>query len=224
MSPYIHTLTLPISVNWKYSMSVCIRTLCLSLASCTVLLGQPDATPPPTKGFTVAILQGDGLVNPLPRPPASHLSIRVNDTNGVPIRNAVAVFELPAEGASASFPDGSMVKVILTNDKGEAMVDIKSNEVPGKYQPTIMVNYLGQSSLIQLNQENTFPFQAPTATGHHRLFRKGFLSKKTVLIIAGVAIATIVTIFAAHRGHTPTTPPSTSGITITPGTGTVGAH
>ena len=99
-------------------MSVCIRALCLSLASCTVLLGQPDATPPPTKGFTVAILQGDGLVNPLPRPPSSHLSIRVNDTKGVPIRNAVAVFELPAEGASASFPDGSMVKVILTNDKG----------------------------------------------------------------------------------------------------------
>jgi hypothetical protein len=205
-------------------MSAWVRTLCLSLAACAVLLGQPEATPPPTKGFTVAILQGDGLVNPLPRPPASHLSIRVNDTKGVPIRNAVAVFELPAEGASASFPDGSMVKVILTNDKGEAMVDIKSNEVPGKYQPTIMVNYLGQSSLIHLNQENTFPFQAQTATAQRRLFRRGFLSKKTALIIAGVAIATIVTIFAAHRGHIPTTPPPTSGITITPGTGTVGAH
>ena len=205
-------------------MSVCIRTLCLSLTSCAVLLGQTEVTPPPIKGFTVAILQGDGLVNPLPRPPASHLSIRVNDTKGLPISNAVAVFELPAEGASASFPDGSMVKVVLTNDNGEAVVDIKSNEVPGKYQPTIMVNYLGQSSLIRLNQENTFPFHAQTVTGHHRLFRKGFLSKKTVLIIAGVAIATIVTIFAAHRGHTPTTQPSTSGITITPGTGTVGAH
>jgi hypothetical protein len=188
-------------------MSACIRTLCLSLAAWAVLLGQPDATPPPTKGFTVAILQGDGLVNPLPRPPASHLSIRVNDTQGLPIRNAVAVFELPAEGAPATFPDGSMVKVILTNDKGEAMVDIKSNEVPGRYQPTIMVNYLGQSSLINLNQENTFPFHAQTATGHHRLFRKGFLSKKTVLIIAGVAIATIVTIFAAHRAQPSTTPP-----------------
>jgi hypothetical protein len=182
MSPCIHTLTLPIKANWKHSMSACIRALCLFLAACAVLPGQRDATPPPTKGFTVAILQGDGLANPLARPPASHLSIRVNDIKGVPIRNAVAVFELPAEGASATFPDGSMVKVILTNDKGEAKVDIKSNEVPGKYQPTIMVNY------------------------------------------PGVAIATIVTIFAAHRGQSSTTPLSTSGITITPGTGTVGAH
>jgi hypothetical protein len=104
------------------------------------------------------------------------------------------------------------------------MVDIKSNEVPGKYQSIIMVTYLGQSSLIHLNQENTFPFHAQTATGHHRLFRKGFLSKRTVLIIAGVAIATLVIIFVAHRCQTSTIPPPTSSITITPGTGTVGAH
>src|ERR1039457_5790757 len=164
MSLCIPTLVLSTSVTWKQSMSTCIRTLCLSLTSGAVLLGQTEITPTPTKGFTVAILQGDGLVNPLPRPPAAHLSIRVNETGGVPIRNAVAVFELPAEGASASFPDGSLVKVILTNDKGEAMVDIKSNEVPGKYQPTIMVNYLGQSSIVRLNQENTFPFRSEEHT------------------------------------------------------------
>ena len=205
-------------------MSVCIRTLCLSLTVCAALLGQTEVTPPPTKGFTVAILQGDGLVNPLPRPPVSHLSIRVNDAKGVPIRNAVAVFELPAEGASASFPDGSMVKVILTNDKGEAMVDIKSNEVPGKYQPTIMVNYLGQSSIVRLNQENTFLFRADAAAPSRRSTHKGgFFSKKTVLIIGAVAVASIAAVFAIHRGHT-VTPPPPSGITITPGTGTVGAH
>src|ERR1039457_2145048 len=202
MSLCIPTLVLSTSVTWKQSMSTCIRTLCLSLTSCAVLLGQTEITPPPTKGFTVAILQGDGLVNPLPRPPATHLSIRVNDTRGVPIRNAVAVFELPAEGASASFPDGSMVKVILTNDKGEAMVDIKSNEVPGKYQPTVMVNYLGQSSVIRLNQENTFLFHAEAATGRHSLLKGGFFSKKTVLIIGAAAVAGIATIFATHRGHT----------------------
>src|SRR5450759_3481167 len=200
MSPCFPTLVLSISVTWKQSMSACVRTLCLSLTSCAVLLGQIEVTPPPIKGFTVAILQGDCLVNPLPRPPASHLSIRVNDTKGLPISNAVAIFELPAEGASASFPDGSMVKVVLTNDNGEAVVDIKSNEVPGKYQPTIMVNYLGQSSVIRLNQENTFPFHAQTASPGHRLLRKGgFFSKKTFLTIAGVAIAAIVTIAATHH-------------------------
>jgi hypothetical protein len=207
-------------------MSHCTRTICLWFAACAALTAQSDsAAPAITKGFTVAILQGDGLVNPLPRPPASRLSIRVTDTKGVPIRNAVAVFELPAEGASASFPDGSMVKVILTNDKGEAMADIKSNEVPGKYQPTIMVNYLGQSSTIRLNQENTFLFRADAAPGRHLLRKPGFFSKKTVLIIGGVALAGLVgTIIATRHGQTPTTPPPSGGITITPGTGTVGAH
>ena len=208
-------------------MLKCSRTLCFALAASAALTAQQDTdTPATTKGFTVAILQGDGLVNPLPRPPASHLAIRVNDTKGVPIRNAVAVFELPAEGASASFPDGSMVKVILTNDKGEAMVDVKSNEVPGKYQPTIMVNYLGQSSTVRLNQENTFLFRADAAApGRHSIRKTGFFSKQTVLIIGGVAVAGIVgTIFATHHGQTPTTQPAPGGITITPGTGTVGAH
>jgi hypothetical protein len=207
-------------------MLKCLRTLCFALAASAALTAQQDIdTPAPTKGFTVAILQGDGLVNPLPRPPASHLSIRVNDTRGIPIRNAVAVFELPAEGASASFPDGSMVKVILTNYKGEAMVDIKSNEVPGKYQPTIMVNYLGQSSIVRLNQENTFLFREDAAAPGRRSIRKArFFSKKTLLIIGAAAVAGIATILATHRGHTPITPPPSSGITITPGTGTVGAH
>lgn len=208
-------------------MPKCLRTLYFAFALSAALNAQQDADlTAPTKGFTVAILQGDGLVNPLPRPPSSHLSIRVNDTKGLPIRNAVAVFEFPAEGASASFPDGSMVKVILTNHKGEATVDIKSNEVPGKYQPTIMVNYLGQSSIVRLNQENTFLFRADAAAPGRRSIRKaGFFSKKTVLIIGGVAVAGIVgTIFATHHTETPTTPPPPSGITITPGTGTVGAH
>ena len=157
MSPCFPNLVLPISVTWKPSMSVCIRTLCLSITACTVLSGQTEVPPPPTKGFTVAVLRGDGVLNPLPRPPITPLSIRVNDSKGTAIRNAVAIFELPEQGASATFLDGSIVKVLLTNDKGEAIVDTKSNDVPGKFQPTITINCLGQSSLVRLNQENAFP-------------------------------------------------------------------
>jgi hypothetical protein len=224
MSPCFPTVVLPISVTWKQSMPAHIRTLCLSLTACAVLLGQTEVTPPPTKGFTVTVLQGDGLLNPLPRPPGAHLSIRVADTNGQPVHNAVTVFELPDAGASASFIDGSNVKVLLTNDRGEAVADIHSNEVTGKYQATVTVNYLGQSSLVRLNQENAFPYGTPAAGGRRPLHKRGFFSRKTVLIIAAAAIAGIATIFATHRGHTPITPPPPSGITITPGTGTVGAH
>jgi hypothetical protein len=211
-------------------MPHCFRALCLCLAGCTVLAAQPEAgQSPPTKGFTVTVLQGDGVLNPLPRPPGTHLSIRVADTKGQPIQNAVAVFELPEAGASSSFADGSSVRVLLTNEKGEAVADLKSNEVPGKYQATVTVNYLGQSSLVKLNHENAFPYGTPAATGNRLIHKRGFFSKKTLLIIAGVAIGAIVAIVAHHgRGstssQTTTTLPANGGITITPGTGTVGGH
>jgi hypothetical protein len=211
-------------------MLTCIRALCLWLTAYTLACAQRDAGQlAPTKGFTVAVLQGDGLLNSLPRPSAAHVSIRVADTKGQPIRNAVAVFEFPEAGASASFPDGSVVKVVLTNDKGEATTDLKSNEVPGKYQATVTVNYLGQSSLVKLNQENAFPYGTPAAVGHRLIQKHGFFTKRTVLIIAGVAVAGAIGAIAAHHGGgsgstTTTPPPGNGGITITPGTGTVGGH
>ena len=67
--------------------------------------------------------------------------------------------------------------------------DLKSNEVPGKYQATVTVNYLGQSSLVKLNQENAFPYGTPAAVGHRLIQKHGFFTKRTVLIIAGVAVA-----------------------------------
>jgi hypothetical protein len=203
-------------------MSLCNSILCLWAAGGALFAAEPSATPPPTKGFTVTVLQGDGVLNPLPRPPATHVSIRVADAKGQPVRNAVAAFELPEAGASAAFADGSAVKVLLTNEKGEATVDTKSNEVPGKYQATVTVNYLGQSSVVKLNQENTYPY-GPPARSIRSLKPRGFLRKKTVLIVAAVA-ATAVIAIALHGGSSKTTTSPTGGITITPGTGTVGGN
>jgi hypothetical protein len=202
-------------------MQTSLRALCLWLAGCALLLAQSETgQPAPTKGFTIAVLQGDGVLNPLPRPPATHLSIRVADSKGSPIRNAVAVFEFPEAGASAIFPDGSSVKVLLTNERGEAIADVKSNEVPGKYQAVVTVNYLGQSSLVRLNQENVFPFKTPAAVRKH-----GFFTKRTALIVGGSAVVATIAVIASHRGgNQNTTTPPPSGITITPGTGTVGGH
>ena len=210
-------------------MQTCLHALGLWLTACALLFAQQDAgQSAPSKGFIIAVLHGDGVLNPLPRPPATHVSIRVADTRGLPIRNAVAIFEFPEAGASASFPDGSAVKVVLTNDKGEAVADLKSNEVPGKYQATVTVNYLGQSSLVRLNQENAFPLGTPTAVGNRLVRKHGFFTKKTVLIIAGVAVLGAIGAIAAHHGggssSSQTTTPPPGGITITPGTGTVGGH
>lgn len=204
------------------SIRLCALLGCLAFAGGT--FAQTDSAQQPlTKGFTVALLQGDGVVNTLPRPLPTHVSIRVADTKGQPIRNAVAVFEFPEAGPSATFIDGAVVKVILTNANGEATADLKSNEVPGKYEPTITVNYLGQSSVVRLHQENAFTYTAasPVRRAFFAKLSRAFSKKTLIAMAAGVAGA--VAVLTRHSSPAPA-PAGNGGITVTPGTGTVGSH
>jgi hypothetical protein len=122
------------------AMSNYIHTIGLSVAFALEAGAQSEsAQPKPPRGITVTVVQGDGVVHELPRPPLSRLSIRVADSKGQPIRDAVTVFQFPEAGASAMFSDGSVVKVLLTNANGEAVSEVKSNEVPGTYAPTVTV-------------------------------------------------------------------------------------
>jgi hypothetical protein len=200
-------------------MSTCIRRTGIRISLTIYALAQAgSAQPTPTGGFTIAILQGDGILNALPRPPLTRVSIRVANPKGQPIRDAVAVFQFPEAGASAAFPDGSVVKVLLTNTNGEAVVELKSNEVPGKFEPTVTVNYLGQSSMVKLHQENAFPYVTAMRP------KRSFLSrlKKPIGIAAAAGALGAVTALTRQGGST--TPPSNGGITITPSTGTVGGR
>jgi len=214
------------------------RTLCFFSLAAALAVAQ--TAPRPQRGLTVTVLQGDGVVHALPNPPVSHISVRVTDADGKPLQGAVAVFELPELGPSATFPDGSQVKVILTDREGAAATELQSNGVPGHFEPKVTVNYLGQTAVASLKQESAFNpdvrpdvyrralLAHPSAhdTGSHGL------SKKAVWIIVGAAAAGGVgAIFALHGGnHAPaaTTPPPSGGgsITITPGGGTVvgGGH
>jgi hypothetical protein len=179
-------------------------------------IAQPElAQPKPSRGFTVAVVQGDGIVNELPRPPLTRVSIRVADSNGQPVRDAVAVFQFPEAGASAMFSDGSVVKVLLTNANGEAVGEVKSNEVPGRYQPTVTVNYLGQSSVVKLHQANAFSYVNP------RPPKRSFLSPLKKPIFSAMTAAAVGVLVALTRG-TSTPPPGDHGITVTPGNGSVG--
>lgn len=136
---------------------------------------------------------------------------------------AVAVLEFPELGASAHFADGSQVKVALTNSQGEATFQTTANNIPGKYQPTITVNYLEQTSRLTLNQENAFPYPAAANNLVTRRRSRFTLSRKTLLLVCAGGASALVALVAT-RGHG-TSSPSTGGITITPGSGTVGgAH
>lgn len=203
----------------------------------TLAFAQPATSPKTTRGVSVSVLQGDGVVHSLPKPLASHISIRVTDTDNHPIQGAVAVFELPLDGPTATLPDEAAVKVILTDKDGAAAVSILPNDIPGHFEPKITVNYMGQTTSLSLKQENAFaPAVRPDVYRHSLLHtstsRKATsgISRKTAVILLTVVAAVATGAIVATRGGstptpTPTTPtPGGGGIVITPGPGTVGGN
>jgi len=201
------------------------RTLGFFFLAVFAALGQNFPTT--QRGLTVTILQGEGVVHALPDPAASRISIRVADGEGKPLTDAVAIFELPEVGPSATLPDGSAVKAMLTDHNGAAAIDLQSNGIPGHFEPKITVNYMGQTAITILNQENAFNADVsrrgllPDAHTSARKSHHG-LSKKTILAILGAgAVAAVVAIFTMHHKSAS---PSAGGITITPGSGTVGGN
>lgn len=206
------------------------RFLSILLATSLSGLADPGALSLKPAGLTMAVLQGNQVIHTLPNPSLSHISIRVSDGDGKPIQNAVAVFEFPELGASAAFPDGSQVKVLLTNKDGDATVEIRANTIPGQFEPKVTVNYLGQTNTISLKHENAFDPAVRPAAYHtglvHKLIgsgsgKKGGLSKETLLLISGAAVAGVVVVAMLAKGHGGN---RGGGITITPGTGTVGGN
>jgi hypothetical protein len=219
-----------------------LRRLILLFVAAALARAEAPPSPKVTKGVSVAVVQGDAVTYNLPAPRPAPVAIRVTDSAGKPLQNAVAVFELPELGPSATLLDGSQVKVVLTDADGVAAVDLRSNGVPGRFEPKITINYLGQTSTLTLNQENAFaPHIRP------EVYKKAYtqkidplpriprtnnsigrgISKKTVLIIVGVAAAGAVGAFVAmHGGGSPAASTSSGGggITITPGSGSVGGH
>ena len=167
------------------------------------------------KGLSVTVLQGDAVTHAMPNPAPAHVSIRVTDNTTRPIQGAVAVFEFPESGPSALLADGSNVKAVLTDSDGKASIEVRSNTLPGAFEPTITVNYLGQSTLARLHQSNVVAVTGPTISHSTKSSRKWYY-------IAAAAAGGAVAIMLLTKGKTAAGASSGGGITITPGSGSVG--
>jgi hypothetical protein len=182
------------------------------------LLTAANPQPELHNGFTVSVLQGDDVTHSLPNPPTAHLSIRVTDGNANPISGAVAVFEFPESGPTALLSDGSNVKAVLTDTDGKAGIEVRANAQPGRFEPTITVNYLGQSTLVRLHHSNASLTPVPAKTvGSRKSSRKWFY-------LAAGGGAAVAILLATHGKSARASTPPAGGITITPGSGTVGGN
>ena len=123
-----------------------MRKLLIFVLFSTGLLvaGDPKNTPAPA--FHVAVVEGDGALNPLPSHAAQAPTIRVADATGKPIVGARVEFDAPKAGPGATFGGGSTHFSTLTNAEGVAKVSgLRNNGVPGGFALLVHVSYQGQT-------------------------------------------------------------------------------
>lgn len=201
------------------------KRLTLTLGTCCLLplswypasLASQQA---PAKGLVINILEGEGALNDVRAGTARDPIVEVDDENHKPVAGAVVLFLLPDSGPGGTFLDGTHVFSTTTTYGGRAMAQqFTPNKVSGHYVIRVKANYNGMSAETVIHQENVAPGPPQSVRAAHGL------SMKTILIIAGVAVAggTAAALIATSGGSATTIsagnpivgpPPVTSGVRL----------
>ena len=161
--------------------------------------------------------------------------VQVQDENHQPVRGALVVFTAPS--GPGEFTNGAHTLTVVTNQQGRAMATgFRPNTPTGEFVLEVLATFAGQRAETTIRRTNV----SATATPGEEPGKEPGTQKhigKWIAIVGLVAGAALVGGFAASRGGggssasssvpstgpgTPTTP-APAGVTITPGTGTVGA-
>jgi hypothetical protein len=185
---------------------------CLSGLLCAVLAVQAIASPYADDApLNIVIIEGDGAINNIKQRTAREPIVQVEDQNHKPVAGAAVLFELPQNGASATFAQGARTATFVTDQNGRAVAHgLRINKVQGKFQIKVTASSQGRTATTTISQTNAVVGGAAAAGG--------ILSIKLILILTAVgAAAAAGGIYAATHsgGKSPTT--------ITPGTPGVGA-
>jgi hypothetical protein len=195
-----------------------IRIGCICL-SVLLTLRQPSAisgqtVPVPTPKMNVVVVEGEAAIHDIKQRKASDVGVLVRDGNRKPIPGASVRFILPAEGASATFSDGSRSLAITTNNTGYATVrNIRPNNIPGQYVIQVEAQHEGQMATASVTHFNMTVERSKGGSGKW----------VAILGIVGAAAAggTVAALRNSNGNSQPVAAPP-APISITPGTGTVG--
>jgi len=191
----------------------CLLALQLALPPLTA---QSSVAPPAADKLKIVILDGEGAINNIRQHAVRELRIQVNDETGRPVEGATVSLILPSQGASGTFTNGSITTTAVTDSHGQASVRaIRPNGVAGKVPIAVTASYRGRSASAVITQFNMAVEQPVRKSS----------SRKIAIILAVVGAAAAGGAYAGlHKSGSPTaTPAVVPTITITPGTGTVGA-
>jgi hypothetical protein len=180
----------------------CSRLLAVVL--CHMLVAQAVQ-----QGLVIRVIDGEGARNVVEQIAARPITVRVENTAGVPIEGARVVFTSPQNGPSGDFNNGLRTLEVITDNMGRASADnYHPNPFTGSYNINVVAEFQNQTQTRQIRQENV-------AAGKSR--KKLF----AILAVGGAAAAAILASSLKKSSPppvTPTTPP-----TITLGGTSVGA-
>src|ERR1051325_11009842 len=108
----------------------------------------PLAAQEPAGGkLNLVIVEGEGAINNIRQRTAREPIVQVEDQNHKPIAGAAVIFDLPGQGASGSFPNGSHTLTVTTDNQGRAAArGLRPNSVKGKYQMHVTASFAGQTA------------------------------------------------------------------------------
>jgi hypothetical protein len=138
--------------------------------------------------------------------------VQVADENSRPVAGAAVAFTLPAQGAGATFPDSSKTLMITTDNQGRAVArGLTPNNIPGKFVIHVNASIGGRTAKTDITQFNMEVRQEGGGGGK---------IVTVVLLLGAAAAAGVVVGLRKQNGTGAAAPPA---ISLTPGTGTVGA-
>lgn len=181
--------------------------LCAVFTAHAIAFPLPPADDAP---LNIVIIEGDGAINNIKQRTAREPIVQVEDQNHKPVAGAAVLFELPQNGAGATFAQGAHTATFVTDQSGRVVArGMRINKIQGRYQIKITATSQGRTATATISQTNAAVGGAASSSG--------LLSLKTLAIIGAIGAAAVAGgIYAAtHSGK--------SATTITPGSPGVGA-
>jgi hypothetical protein len=198
-----------------------MRSLCFLLAGSLALPFSPAVyAQAPAHTLNLVIVEGDGAINNLRQRTAREPIVQVEDENHKPVAGAAVLFLLPEHGAGGTFADGSHSLSVVSDAQGRATAHgIHLNNVQGQFQIQVTASFSGMTASTVISQS----IVAGAAGAGGGAAAGAAISTKVIVIIAvaAAAVAGGAAYYATHSGSSSNNA-TTPGVSITPGTGTVG--
>lgn len=172
--------------------------------------------------FRIVVLEGEGSINNIKQQVSRGALVLVEDDNKNPLAGVAVTFFLPSEGATGTFPNGSRVLTVFTDEKGLASTrPIRFNDAVGLMRVRVSASLFSQTANATITETNVSSASAMKSSlvpgaGKLKVTRPGPSPKRLIIVLAVAAAAAGAAYYFATKKSTPTA-------TIGLGTPSVGA-